>query len=67
MISIRIWTLESDNDAKAVGCLANKLVEFMELIHTPEAFNCRLNAYFDITYFVRYTFNRCLHTKKLSN
>ena len=31
MPSIRIWTLESDNDAKAVRCLAHKLVTFMQL------------------------------------
>ena len=31
MPSIRIWTLESDNDAKAVKCLANKLKEYLEL------------------------------------
>ena len=31
MPSIRIWTLESDNDAKAVGCLANKLKEYLKL------------------------------------
>ena len=32
MPSIRIWTLESDNDAKAVKCLANKLKRiFMKL------------------------------------
>ena len=38
MPSIRIWTLESDNDAKAIKCLANKLTTFMQLgpitIHT---------------------------------
>ena len=38
MPSIRIWTLESDNDAKAIKCLANKLATFMQLgpitIHT---------------------------------
>lgn len=31
MPSIRIWTLESDNDAKAVECLANKLTKYMRL------------------------------------
>ena len=31
MPSIRIWTLESDNDAKAVKCLANKLVTYKKL------------------------------------
>ena len=31
MPSIRIWTVESDNDAKAVKCLAQKISEFMEL------------------------------------
>ena len=31
MPSIRIWTLESDNDAKAVKCLANKLVTYRQL------------------------------------
>ena len=31
MPSIRIWTLESDNDAKAVKCLANKLVAYQRL------------------------------------
>ena len=31
MPSIRIWTLESDNDAKVVGCLANKLTKYMKL------------------------------------
>ncbi len=31
MISVRIWTLESDNDAKAVKCLANKLVTNLKL------------------------------------
>ena len=31
MPSIRIWTLESDNDAKAVKCLANKLKEYLKL------------------------------------
>lgn len=31
MPSIRIWTLESDIDAKAVKCLANKLVGHLEL------------------------------------
>ncbi|MDE0638665.1 MAG: DUF4276 family protein [Candidatus Poribacteria bacterium] len=31
MPSIRIWTLESDNDAKAVKCLAHKLVAFLQL------------------------------------
>ena len=31
MPSIRIWTLESDNDAKAVECLANKLKEYLKL------------------------------------
>lgn len=33
MPSIRIWTLESDNDAKAVKCLANKLIGFRQ--HAP--------------------------------
>lgn len=31
MPNIRIWTLESENDAKAVECLANKLVRHLEL------------------------------------
>ena len=31
MPSIRIWTLESDNDAKAVKCLANKLAIYRQL------------------------------------
>ena len=31
MPSIRIWTLESDNDAKAVKCLANKLAAYRQL------------------------------------
>ncbi len=31
MPSIRIWTLESDNDAKAVKCLANKLATYRKL------------------------------------
>ena len=31
MPNIRIWTLESDNDAKAVKCLAQKLSEYMKL------------------------------------
>ena len=31
MPSVRIWTLESDNDAKAVGCLAHKLVKYRQL------------------------------------
>ena len=31
MPSIRIWTLESDNDAKTVKCLANKLTKYMKL------------------------------------
>ena len=31
MSTIRIWTLESDNDAKAVKCLANKLVTHLQL------------------------------------
>lgn len=31
MPSIRIWTLESDYDAKAVKCLANKLVAYRQL------------------------------------
>ena len=31
MQTIRIWTPESDNDAKAVGCLANKLVAHLQL------------------------------------
>ena len=31
MPSIRIWTLESDNDAKAVKCLANKLATYRQL------------------------------------
>ncbi|RKU19783.1 hypothetical protein C6501_01160 [Candidatus Poribacteria bacterium] len=35
MSSIRIWTLESDNDAKAAGCLANKLTKFMKLGQIP--------------------------------
>lgn len=33
MPSIRIWTLESPNDAKAVRCLANKLVNHLCLSH----------------------------------
>ncbi len=35
MPSIRIWTVESDNDEKAVGCLANKLTTFMKLGQIP--------------------------------
>ncbi len=31
MPSIRIWTLESDYDAKAVKCLADKLVRHLQL------------------------------------
>ena len=31
MPNIRIWTVESDNDAKAVKCLAQKLSEYMKL------------------------------------
>ena len=31
MPTIRIWALESDNDAKVVRCLANKLVEHLQL------------------------------------
>ena len=31
MPTIRIWALESDNDAKAVRCLANKLVTYLQL------------------------------------
>ncbi len=31
MPTMRIWTLESDNDAKAVKCLANKLVTHLQL------------------------------------
>ena len=31
MPNIRIWTVESDNDAKAVKCLAHKLSEYMKL------------------------------------
>ena len=31
MPSIRIWTLESDNDAKAVKCLADKLAAYLRL------------------------------------
>ena len=31
MPSVRIWTLESDYDAKAVECLANKLVTHLQL------------------------------------
>ena len=31
MPNIRIWTLESENDAKAVKCLANKLVTHLQL------------------------------------
>ena len=31
MPSIKIWTLESDNDAKAVKCLANKLKDYLKL------------------------------------
>ena len=31
MRTIRIWTLESDYDAKAIGCLANKLVKHLQL------------------------------------
>ena len=31
MTTIRIWTLESDYDAKAVECLANKLVKHLQL------------------------------------
>ncbi len=30
MPTIRIWTLESENDAKAVKCLANKLVTHLQ-------------------------------------
>ena len=33
MPTIRIWALESDNDAKAVRCLANKLVRHLQLGH----------------------------------
>ena len=33
MPTIRIWALESDNDAKAVRCLANKLVTYLQLGH----------------------------------
>ena len=35
MPSIRIWTVESDNDAKAVRCLAKKLTTFMKLGQIP--------------------------------
>ena len=35
MPSIRIWTVESDNDEKAVGCLAKKLTTFMKLGQIP--------------------------------
>ena len=31
MPNIRIWTVESDNDAKAVKRLAHKLLEYMKL------------------------------------
>ncbi len=31
MPTIRIWTLESDSDAKAVKCLADKLVTHLRL------------------------------------
>lgn len=31
MTTIRIWTLESDYDAKTVECLANKLVKYLQL------------------------------------
>ena len=31
MPTVTIWTLESKNDAKAVGCLANKLVTHLQL------------------------------------
>ena len=31
MPTVRIWTLESDHDAKAVQCLANKLVAHLQL------------------------------------
>ena len=31
MPTIRIWALESDNDAKAVRCLANNLVTYLQL------------------------------------
>lgn len=31
MPSVRIWTLESDNDAKVVRCLANKLAKHLHL------------------------------------
>ena len=31
MPTVRIWTLESDNDAKAVRCLASKLVPHLQL------------------------------------
>lgn len=31
MASVRIWTLESDNDDKVVKCLANKLAEHLHL------------------------------------
>ncbi len=31
MLTIRIWTVESDYDAKAVGCLANKLLTHLKL------------------------------------
>lgn len=33
MPTIRIWALESDNDAKAVRCLADKLVGHLQLRH----------------------------------
>ena len=33
MPTIRIWALESDNDAKAVRCLAHKLVRHLQLGH----------------------------------
>ena len=35
MPSIRILTLESNNDAKVVKCLANKLTKFMQLTPIP--------------------------------
>ena len=31
MTTVRIWTLESDNDREAVKCLANKLVKHLQL------------------------------------
>ena len=31
MPTVRIWTLESDYDAEAAKCLANKLVTYLQL------------------------------------